>query len=447
MRTEKEFTISVVGLGYVGLCTAVTFAFRGFKTFGFDIDNRRIEGITKGQPPFYEPQLKTMTRSALKSNMLEVTNDVSQLVAANVSFLTVGTPSKANGSIDLNHVLMATQALGRVLRKKQGYHLVAVKSTIVPGTTTAFVRPCLELSSGKKVGSGLGLCANPEFLKEGTAIKDALHPDKIVIGGIDKRSAFFLNKLYARLHRGNVPPIVVTSPETAELIKYASNAFLATKISFINTIANIAQHIRDTDVNEVARALGYDPRIGPLFLKAGPGYGGSCFHKDLQALLTYSKRNGYDPNLLSAVEEVNDTQADKVVELSIRLLGDLKGKRIAVLGLAFKKNTDDIREAASLRIIDRLRRRGASIVACDPKVSQPMSVFGKTVQVVQDVSTALKGADCAITVTEWDQFGKLKASDYLGLMRTPNLVDARRVYNPSKFVKLNFAAIGLGSVG
>src|SRR5712691_3845860 len=225
----------------------------------------------------------------------------------------------------------ATEDLGNVLREKRGYHLVVVKSTVVPGTTNGTVKRFLEQSSGKSVGSTLGLCASPEFLKEGTAINDALHPDKIVIGSNDRKSANWLTSLYWKFYGSKLPPVILTSPESAELVKYASNAFLATKVSFINTIANIAQQIPGVDVGTIAEAIGLDPRIGGLFLKAGPGYGGSCFHKDLQALINYSHENGYDPILFRATEETNEQQGTRVVSMVEKLLGSLSDKRVAVL--------------------------------------------------------------------------------------------------------------------
>jgi UDPglucose 6-dehydrogenase len=283
-------------------------------------------------------------------------------------------------------------------------------------------------------------------LKEGTAINDSLHPDKIVIGSNDKKSANQLTRLYRRFYGSKLPPVIVTSPETAELVKYASNAFLATKVSYINTIANIAQQIPGVDVNQVAEAIGRDPRIGPLFLKTGPGYGGSCFHKDLQALISHSQLQGYDPHLLKATEKTNEEQADRVVELAEKLAGPLDQMRIAILGLAFKKDTDDIREASSIRVIDRLSKKGARLVGYDPMAMPNFErIFGDMIELTKDPLGALRGADCAIVMTEWDELRKLKAKDYIAQMRQPILVDARRIYKPGEFKELKFAAIGLGS--
>ncbi len=442
---KSLLSVSIIGMGYVGLCTAATFASRGIPTIGIDIDEARIEQIRKGHAPVHEPQLDLMLKNAVKKKLLDANTDVYRAAETNTSFLTVGTPSQPNGSIDLTFVKKATEDLGKALQKKQDYHLVVVKSTVTPGTTNNTVKPILEQSSGKTIGPSLGLCANPEFLKEGTAINDALHPDKIVIGSNDKKSADQLTRLYKQFYRSKIPPIVTTSLETAELVKYASNAFLATKVSFINTIANIAQQIPGVDVNKIAEAIGHDPRIGPLFLKAGPGYGGSCFHKDLQALISYSQQHDYDPQLLRATEKTNEEQAGKVVELAEKLAGPLDQKRIAILGLAFKKDTDDIREASSIRVIDHLRKKGAKIIGYDPMAMPNFErVFGDTIELAADPHSALKGADCAIVMTEWDEFRRIKAKDYIAQMRAPILVDARRIYNPSEFKELKFAAIGLG---
>lgn len=438
-------SISIIGLGYVGLCTAATFASRGIRTVGIDVDQERVEQIRKGKAPVREPRLDVMLRNAVRKKLLDATSSVSRIADTDTTFLTVGTPSQPNGSINLSYIKNATEDLGKVLREQRGYHLVVVKSTVVPGTTNGTVKSSLEQSSGKTVGSKLGLCANPEFLKEGTAINDALHPEKIVIGSNDKKSASQLSKLYRRFYGPKVPPVIVTNPESAELVKYASNAFLATKISFINTIANIAQQIPGVDVGTIADSIGLDPRIGGLFLKAGPGYGGSCFHKDLQALINYSQNNGYDPILFRATEDVNDQQANRVVAMTEKLLGSLSEKKVAVLGLAFKKDTDDIREAASLRVINELKKMGARVTAYDPMaIPNVKRQLVDQIDYADNLHAALKDADCAIIMTEWDQFEKLKAKDFKAYMKTPNIVDARRIYDPAEFRELNYISIGLG---
>ena len=445
MKSRSE-TVSIVGMGYVGLCTAATFASRSIRTVGIDIDEARVEQIRRGKAPLHEPQLDTLLKQAVKSKLLEATSDISRAFGTDTTFLTVGTPSQQDGSIDLSYVKNACEDLGNVLREKRGYHLVVVKSTVVPGTTNGTVKRFLEQSVGKKVGSELGLCANPEFLKEGTAINDALHPDKIIIGSNDKKSANRLKRLYRKFYGPRLPPVILTSPESAELVKYASNAFLATKVSFINTVANIAQQIPGVDVGTIAEAIGLDPRIGGLFLKAGPGYGGSCFHKDLQALINYSKNNGYDSTLFRATEETNEQQSNKVVDMAEALLGSLSGKRVAVLGLAFKKDTDDIREASSLRVIIQLKKKGVHVIAYDPMaIPNTKKQLADQIGYADNPYSALKGADCAIILTEWDEFVKLKPKDFQACMKTPNVVDARRIFDPEEFSQLNYVAIGLGA--
>ena len=442
---QRQNRVAFIGLGYVGLCTAVTFAARGFNTIGVEVDAAKRSQIERGRPPIHEPQLAKLLKTGLRSKRFAVTEDPSIAASADIVFITVGTPSRADGSIDLTYMEEATRQIGAALRSLRGYRLVVVKSTVTPGTTRSVVLPILEDSGRKRVGKELGLCANPEFLREGSAIEDALHPDKLVIGAVDDESGRRLKRLYRALYGTAIPPTLVTTPETAELVKYASNAFLAAKVSCINTIANIAQNVPSVDVEQVAHAIGLDPRIGPLFLKAGPGYGGSCFHKDLQALIAFSRQRGYDPDLFAAVEKANEEQAAKVVELSERLLGSLKDKRIAVLGLSFKKDTDDVREAASLRVIERLKEKGAEVAAHDPMAMRnAQQILGKGVVLEEDASSAIRRADCCIIMTEWPQYRELRPADFARLMRHPNLVDARRLYRPQDLAGLNVEAIGLG---
>jgi UDPglucose 6-dehydrogenase len=439
-------TLSFVGLGYVGLCTATVMASKGIKTIGVDVNEERIEQLGKGHPPFHEPQLEQMLKASVRKKRMEFTTDASRVAQANTIFLTVGTPSRDDGSIDLAYVKKATQDVGSAIAESPSYHLVVIKSTVIPGTTTDVVRPVLEAASEKLIGPELGLSSNPEFLAEGSAIKGTLQPDKIVIGASDTKSGATLTKLYRRIYSEVKIPTIVTDPTTAETIKYASNAFLATRVSTINTIANICQRVPNADVETVAKAIGLDPRIGRLYLKAGPGYGGSCFHKDLQALISFSRSLNYDPLLLAAVEEVNQRQASEIVNLSKKLLGSLDNRRIAVLGLAFKKDTDDIREAPSLRVIDELLKNGASVSAYDPMaLENARRVLPEKVELLPDAISCLKGADCCIVMTEWDEFRRLKPSDYKSSMRTPNIVDARRIIKRDEFDGFNYLAVGLGT--
>jgi UDPglucose 6-dehydrogenase len=445
MRQASD-TISFVGLGYVGLCTATVMSSKGIRIIGVDVDDRRIDELRKGQPPIHEPQLQPMLKAAVRKKRMQFTTDASEIADANTIFITVGTPSNPDGSIDLTYVKKATRDVGSAIAESPDYHLVVIKSTVTPGTTANVVRPVLEDSSGKVCGPELGLSSNPEFLAEGSAIKGTLKPDKIIIGALDTKSGGTLSRLYRRIYSKFRVPTILTDPTTAETIKYASNAFLATRVSTINTIANICQRVPNADVETVAKAIGLDPRIGSLYLNAGPGYGGSCFHKDLQALISFSRSRNYDPLLLAAVEEVNERQASEIVSLSKRILGSLANRRIAVLGLAFKKDTDDMREAASLRVIDELLKNGASVSAYDPMaLENARRILSERVELMPDAISCLKGADCCILMTEWDEFRRLKPSDYKSSMNAPNIVDARRIIKRNDFNGFNYLAVGLGA--
>jgi len=443
----KNYRISVIGMGYVGLCTAVVFASRGYTVVASEADMEKIILINRGVPPCHEPGISEMLVEVLKSGRFKCTSSTETAVLnTDITFITVGTPSKPDGSIDLHYIENSVREIGSALSNKDSYHLVVVKSTVTPGTTENVVKPILEGSSGKKLGVDFGLRMNPEFLREGLALHDIFNPDCIVIGEYDKKSGDMLEALYREFYAEKMPPIIRTNPVNAELIKYASNAFLATKISFINLIANICQKIPGADVKTVAKGMGLDKRISPLFLNAGLGYGGSCFPKDLKALIAYSKSLGCNPQLLQAVENINESQPYKAIELCKKFLGNLKDKKIAILGLAFKPNTDDMREARSIPIINQLLKEGAKITAYDPAaIPNAKTVFKEQIRYASSPFECLKDADCCILITEWEEFKKLKPEDFTQNMKQPILIDGRRIYNPEEFSrKLKFAAIGLG---
>ena len=443
----KADTVSFLGLGYVGLCTATVLASKGMRVIGVDVDEERVKKLQKGNVPFHEPHVAPLLKVALKKGRMRFTTDASTIVDSQTVFITVGTPSNQDGSINLAYVKKATENVGAAIGDDHAFHLVVVKSTVVPGTTSGVVRPLLEESSGKTCGQEIGLCSNPEFLAEGNAIDGTLRPDKIVIGAADNKSGSALSRLYTRLYKGRKIPMIRTDPTTAEMIKYASNAFLATRVSTINTIANFCQRLPDADVEVVSKAIGLDPRIGPLYLKAGPGYGGSCFHKDLQALIAFGRGVDYDPILLSAVEEVNKRQAEEIVRLSKKLLGSIANHTFAVLGLAFKKDTDDLREAASLRVIEELDKNGARIKAYDPMANEnARRMVSERVEFEPDSKSCLRDTECCILMTEWDEFRKLKPAEIRELMKAPNIVDARRVLDREVFRGFNYVAVGLGPV-
>jgi len=440
------YKISIVGAGYVGLCTAVCFANRGYKTTISDIREESIELIQRGSSPFYEPHLNELLKKAIESgNLRTILDREGAVLDSEITFIVVGTPSKLDGNVDLQYIKNSARETGEALRKKDGYHLVVVKSTVPPGTTEHVVRFMLEKKSGKKAGKDFGLCMNPEFLREGSAIHDTLKPDRVVIGEYDERSGETLEAFYKDFYNGRVP-ILRMNPASAEMVKYASNTFLATKISFINSIANVCERVPNIDVTQVAKAVGMDHRISPHFLDAGAGFGGSCFPKDVKALVSFSKNLGYRPSLLESVLEVNEGQAKRMVELARQELRSLKGKKVAILGLSFKPNTDDMREAPSIRIMNLLLKEGASVCAYDPVATEKAkAIFKGKIDFARSSIECLKNADCCMIVTEWNEFRDLKSRTFLKHMRIPLVVDGRRIYDPSEFSReLKYLAVGLG---
>ena len=435
--------ISVIGLGFVGLSLSVANAKCGFSTIGVDINEQKVANLKKGIPDFFEPKLKNMLKSGINSGLLKFTNNIEKAILnTDLTFLTVGTPPTKNGKIDLSQIKNVVTKISQVLQKKRRYHLLVIKSTVVPQTTENTIKPICKslIDSGK-----LDLVVNPEFLREGSAIDDIFKPHLIVIGAYNKNAGKILEdyyrKFYSKMHE-----LIHTNPTTAEFIKYANNAFLATKISFINSIANICQQIPNVDVNAIANAIGKDSRIGPLFLKAGPGFGGSCLPKDLSALIEFSNKFGKKNTLFKAVKEVNDTQPLRIVELMKKLNVLNKNKTISILGLAFKKDTDDIREAISVKLVKDLVKKGVRIKVHDPRaINNFKFIFGKKITYSHTIDECLKGSDCCILLTEWDEYKKLKPEDFKKKMNTTNIIDARRILDPAKFSKLNFKAIGLGN--
>ena len=316
------YNISIFGLGHVGLTFGVCLASRGFKVIGVDINENNVEVINCGKSPFYEPGLDELLVKVIKKSLfVATTNYRDAVLRSDVSFICVGTPSLPDGSADLKYVKSAAKMIGEVLREKDCWHMVVVRSTVPPGTTGTVVRFTIEEASNKDAGKDFGLCMNPEFLREGSAIRDIFNPNRIVIGEFDKHSGDILETIYKEFYGSAMPPIIRTSLINAELIKYVNNAFLATKISFINTIANICERLPGADVNVIAKAIGLDPRISPRFLSAGVGFGGSCFPKDVRALITKAEELGYNAKLLKATIEVNEEQPYRVIDLAKALIG------------------------------------------------------------------------------------------------------------------------------
>jgi len=441
--------ISVFGLGPVGLVTAVCFANRGYPVVGIDPDSRRVEMISKGITPFIEPSLETYLRKVVKNGTLESTVESEANDGSEFAYITVGTPSSQDGSIDLTYVKNAARSIGESLQRKKN-QLVVVKSTVVPGTTRNIVKPILEEHSGKALDEGFGLCSNPEFLREGNAIYDSDNPDRIIIGGEREEDLLYLEAFYKEFYQDRTPPIIKTSYENAELAKYANNAFLATKISYINMIANLCQQIEGADVKDVARGIGLDKRIDPLFLNAGLGWGGSCFPKDLKAISAYGSKLNVQTPIIDAALAINNTQPLRAVEMAEKLLGQLKDKRIAILGLSFKPDTDDMREAISIRLIRELQSREAKVIAYDPAaMPNARTILQGEIEYATSAIDCITNADCCIVVTEWNEFKKLPAEIFVQRMKKPAIVDGRRIFNASDFTRAGamFSALGLGELG
>lgn len=440
--------ISVVGLGFVGLTTATCFADRGIRVSGVDVDAAKVEMVSAGRAPFYEQGLEERLKRALKKKKLSFSTDFDAIAESSITIVTVGTPSSKDGSANLSYIVQASESIGRVIRDKKSFHVVAIKSTVPPGTALEVAAPAIERTSGKERSEGFGICSNPEFLREGSAVADTLDPDRVVIGTIDGRTRRAMLALYKEFYRPKKVTVVETNPQTAELIKYANNSFLATKISFINTIANICQRIPGTDVEKVAYAIGLDRRIGPMFLKAGLGYGGSCFPKDVTAIISLAEARGYSPDLLKDTHNINQLQPFKAVELLKRAVPDLSGKVVSVLGLAFKANTTDMREAVSLKIIDELKKAGAKVRVHDPMaMEEARKMLGDSVDYCDTVEECLAGASGCIIATEWKQYGKTVTPALLKKrMASSVIVDGRRVTRPERFAGRvdAYYAIGYG---
>ena len=417
--------LCIVGTGHVGLVYAVAFTLQGHEVHATDVDAKAIASLQKGTPTFYEPGLKEALQKALRTKRLTFSTDVKAGARdAEAIFTCVGTPSREDGSIDLAYVEAAARTVGQGMRSAAGYQVVAVKSTVLPRTTEEVVRPALETSSGKKAGKDFGLCMNPEFLREGSAVEDAMTPDRVVIGALDSKSADALGTVYASA----ACPRLITDLGTAELIKYATNAFLATKVSFANDLANLCDAYGGIDVDRVVEGMALDPRINPRFLKAGLGFGGSCFPKDVRAIVAAGKARGYEPRVFQAALQVNDSQPMRAVDLAERALGSLKGTRVAILGLSFKGGSDDVRESRAIPLAEALLSKGANVVGYDPVANDAFARAVPQVELAPDVERALAHADVCIIHNDWPQWRALTSSDFAG-MRRRLVIDGRRILN------------------
>ena len=423
--------VTIIGAGYVGLVTGAGLAKHGNEVTLVDIDEQRVGMINQAKPPFYEEGLESLLQNSAGRN-LRATSDINEaIIGADVIFLCVQTSCQGDGFIDLANVKQAATDIGKALNGRGGHPLIVVKSTVVPGTTEKVVSPLLDGNSGKRLGRDFGLAVNPEFLKEGRAVEDILYPDRIVIGELNKESGDVLCELYRDLDA----PILRVDLKTAEMIKYASNAFLATKISFINEIGNICKRL-GIDVYRVAEGMSLDPRISPHFLNAGIGFGGSCLPKDVKALAVAAKELGYQPSLLESIIKVNEEQPLKLVELAEKRVEDLDRRKTAVLGLAFKPGTDDIREAPSLKIIAELLRRGASVKVYDPVAMEKVRrIFADKLDYAASAEEAVSEAEMVFIVTEWSEFKNPN------LYRGKKVFDGRRVLSHDEAEELHYEGI------
>ena len=432
--------IGIIGLGFVGLSFASVLASKGYSIIGVDTDKEKLEKIKNGIVPFYEPKLQSMLRSSLNVG-LKVSSNILAIKKCNLIFVTVGTPQKRNGEIDLTMIKNVTNKIGKLLSKTQNKPIIIIKSTVIPGTTQNVILPILQRISGKNVGKDFGLLTNPEFLRETMAVNDTLHPHVIVLGGDNDIFLKKVRRFYSNLHHS--VPIVLTNYSTAEIIKYANNSFLATKISFINQIASICEEIPDANIDDVAKTIGLDPRIGNLFLDAGPGYGGSCLPKDVKAIINFSTKAGINPTLLTAVEKTNKQQINSIIKLIKQNIAKIHGRKIAVLGIAFKPETDDIRDSVSVELVNRLIKLGAKITIHDPKaIENAKKIFNNKIKYQKSVSTAVKDCKCAIIMTAWKQYEKIN-NKTIEQMAKKFIIDSRRIISDKK-LNAKYFAIGLG---
>jgi len=430
--------IAVVGTGYVGLVTGTCFADLGVSVTCIDNDKNKISNLKNGKIPIYEPGLEEMVKTNIQEGRLAFTTDITEGVGNSlVVFIAVGTPQSDDGSADLSYV---DQVAKEVALNMTDYKVIVTKST-VPVGTGARIRKIIE--KNQKTPLKFDIVSNPEFLREGSAIEDFMRPDRVVIGADSEQAVAIMKDLYRPLFLIETP-FVITNIESSEMIKYASNAFLAVKISFINEIANLCE-LAGADVHTVARGMGLDGRIGPKFLHAGPGYGGSCFPKDTKAIVQIAQNLGYNLEIIPAAIHVNETQRLRMVDKIVNAIGgNVKGVTIGFLGLAFKPNTDDMREAPSIGVISKLQEMGAVIQAFDPAAIEESKKHMKNIKYCDDPYQAITGCDACVLATEWNQFRKMDLDKIKELMKNPVFIDLRNVYDEEQMRSAGFKYIGVG---
>lgn len=429
--------IAVIGTGYVGLVTGACFADFGMRVTCVDKDEGKIGSINAGKMPIYEPGLDALVAKSVREGRLEFSTDVRGTIERSlVVFLAVGTPPSGDGSADMSQI---DEVAYEIARSLNGYKVIVTKSTVPVGAASR-IKKIIE--ENKATPSRFSVAANPEFLREGAAINDFMRPDRVVIGSTDDEAVAILKDIYRPLYLIETP-FVITTPESAEMIKYASNAFLATKVSFINEISRLCE-LLGADVHDVAKGMGMDVRIGSKFLHPGPGFGGSCFPKDAQALVALGRTVNYDVRIVEAALRVNESQKNSILDRIRRLVPQLDGKMIAILGLAFKPETDDIREAPSIKIIGDLLKAGARVRAYDPAAMESARRLLTDVEYCEDEYEAARGSDALVVVTEWNQFRRLDMDRLKQLMREPNVIDLRNLYEPETMRSAGFKYLAMG---
>jgi UDPglucose 6-dehydrogenase len=429
--------ICVIGTGYVGLVTGACLAEFGMSLICVDNDQEKINLLKQGTIPIYEPGLENLVVKNMREGRLSFSTSIEEGVKSSlVVFIAVGTPSHEDGSADLQAAEEVAKQIGRSMN---GYKVIVIKSTVPVGTARR-VKKLIEGHQTQPIS--FDIVSNPEFLREGSAIEDFMRPDRVTIGAESEQAIAIMKDIYSALYLIETP-FVITGLETAEMIKYAANAFLATKVSFINEIANLCERM-GADVHHVAKAMGLDGRIGRKFLHPGPGFGGSCFPKDTRALSRMAQEKGYSFKILDSVIRVNEEQKKRMVGKIQEKVGDLRGKTIGILGLSFKPNTNDIRESSSMVIIKDLLAMGTKVKAFDPAAMDEAKVVLPEVEYGRDPYDVAKGSDALVLVTEWNQFRRLDLQRIKALLKTPIFIDLRNVYDPDQMKQLGFDYCGVG---
>jgi UDPglucose 6-dehydrogenase len=427
--------LSVLGTGYVGLVSGACFADFGNDVTCFDIDEEKIRALNSGKVPIYEPGLEEIIRRNASEGRLLFTTDIARAIpGSEVVFVCVGTPQRTGGKADMTYVLRAVEDIARNI---DGFTVIVNKSTVPVGTAERVTRLIREITS-----MDFEVVSNPEFLKEGAAIKDFQNPDRIVIGVEGERAKNIMSKLYEPIARVN-RPILFVNRQTAEIVKYAANAMLASRISFMNALSGLCEKI-GADIKDVAKGIGLDTRIGPRFLQASPGYGGSCFPKDVRSLIDTLETHQVNPTFFRAIDQVNDLHKKSHISRLRQFLPDLQGRRIAVWGLSFKPRTDDIRESPSLVLIEQLLEVGAKVIAYDPEAMENTKKVFPRIEYAHTPYDAVGDADAVFLMTEWDVFRNLDFDRIKGLMAQPVMIDCRNIYAPEELAALGFSYAGVG---